>query len=106
MSGPGRSSETVRAAEGDANSGGRIHRLSITRERPLLCASSETVFYALSLAVPGVSRSPALVRQAETGQRHARKAGAEFLQRRAARYGLSQTLCQFILLSIAPLRLG
>ena len=42
--------------------------------------------------------SPCLraVRQPEAGQRHAREADSEFLQRRAARNGLSQALCQFI----------
>jgi hypothetical protein len=33
---------------------------------------------------------------AEHRQRHARETNAEFLQRRAARDGLSQTLCEFI----------
>jgi len=37
-----------------------------------------------------------LVRQPETGQRHAGEADAEFLQRSSARYGLGQSLGQFI----------
>jgi hypothetical protein len=37
-----------------------------------------------------------LVRQPETGQRHAGKANAEFLQRRASRDRLSQTFGGFI----------
>ena len=78
-----------------------IHSDALAREIPFGVAFfTRPKGYASHLTVSAVGRRAGLVRQPKAGQRHAREADAEFLQRRAARDRLGHAFGEIIELVI------